>query len=203
VARPTARRAAEHPCRGSGAPTSTWTIDTLKEHLEQQLRAVSEKCASDVALVNATAKAAADALVKQAAEYERRLSDLNHEAARIAAANAANVSREVYEGDRATTEAWRRRTEAALSEAVRQAEFTTYKESTSKVLTLQEGKREGIQLTGQTVLSAVVGAAAVIAAAVGVATYIAARASSPAAAPVVYVAPRAAPAAPAASTVPR
>ena len=148
---------------------SQWTIDTLKELLETRLNALADRCEADRVLLASNADHVAEQLVKQAAEYERRLSDLNHEAARINAANASNVSREVYDADKGAGDEWRRRIEAQLATAVPQSEFRAYKDSTSTALTLQTGKREGIGATGQTIYLVVAIGASVIAMFLGVA----------------------------------
>ena len=75
------------------AEKTDWTITTLKDFLEQQIGAVKAECKADTGLLTSRANAAAEALDKQAREYERRLSDLNGEAGRIKEANDGNVSR--------------------------------------------------------------------------------------------------------------
>ncbi len=160
--------------------TTEWTIATLKEHFETLLKGSGSESDAAIELLTARFNAAEDALKKQANEYERRLSDLNHEAARIAAANASNVSREVYDSDKKADDEWKRRTELALSNMVPQPEFRSYKESTSTALTLQAGKREGVGITGQTVLSIMLGLAAVVAIIAGVAAFMATRTAIPA-----------------------
>jgi hypothetical protein len=159
-------------------PPTEWTIATLKEHFETLLKSAEAKSTADLALLTTRFDSAQEALEKQAEEYERRLSDLNHEAARIAAANASNVSREVYESDKKSDEEWKRRTEAALTNTVPQTEFRSYKESTSTALTLQAGKREGVGITGQTIFTVVVAVAAVVAIVIGIADFLA-RPSAP------------------------
>lgn len=63
---------------------------TLREYLELRIDTLWN-------FVNQNILEKAKALELQAKEIERRLSDLNHEDARIAAVNASNVSREVYD----------------------------------------------------------------------------------------------------------
>ncbi len=164
---------------------SEHTIGTLKELFDTKIKALEDKCEADKNLLTSNAEHAAAELVKQAAEYERRLSDLNHEAARIAAANAANVSKDVYEADRKTNDEWKHRIETAVNSAVPQSEYRAYKDSTSTALTLQAGKREGVGLSAQTVLSVILGLAAVAAIVFGIAAIFIGR-SPP---PVVYMQP--------------
>ncbi len=166
---------------------SEWTIETLKEHFEQQLAAQKEKFNGDVALITAAASNASEALIKQASEYERRLSALNHEAERINAANATNVNRQVYEGDLKSNDEWKRRIEALVANAVSTSEFQSYKDSTSTALNLQAGQRAGVGWTGQTILAFVIGLSALI----GAAYLFVPHGSQPA--PVIYVTPSVAP----------
>lgn len=157
---------------------SEWTISTLKEHFEQLLQAQADRCQAADELLGTNAKNAAEALVKQAHEYERRLSDLNHEAARINAANANNVSREVYETDKKSGEDWKRRIETQVAAAVPQSEYRAYKDTTSTALTLQAGKREGVGATGLTIFNVIVGLSALVAIMFGVAALLAVRPSA-------------------------
>jgi hypothetical protein len=149
-------------------PKSEWTLSTLKELFENKIAALEAKHDAAVELQNVTAAQIAKALEKQAIENERRLSDLNHEAARINAANAANVSREVYDGYRDTNDEWKRRIEAMVSASVPQSEFRSYKDSTSTALTLQAGKREGVGMSASTILSVVLGIGALVGIVIGV-----------------------------------
>lgn len=141
---------------------SEWTIETLKEHLEQKIEALKDKAASDNALLTAAQKSAEEALQKQATEYERRLSGLNHEAERINAANASNVSREVYDNDQKSNDQWRRSTEGLLANVVTKTEFSAYEKSTSTALTLQAGGRAAIGSTGQILFGMAVAVSAII-----------------------------------------
>jgi hypothetical protein len=163
---------------------SEWTISTLKEHFEQQLKALESKCKADTDLLTSRANNAAEALDKQAREYERRLSDLNGEAGRIKEANARNVSREVYEGDKKSDDEWKRRMEGLVSDTVGQSEFRSYKDSTSTALTLQAGSREGMKVTGQTVLAVILGLAAIAGIVFGITAH-----SGSLPAPIIYVTP--------------
>lgn len=167
------------------ADKSEWTIGTLKEHFEQLLKALEEKSQAATALLESNAKNSSEALVKQAAEYERRLSDLNHEAARINAANASNVSREVYDANKKSDDEWKHRIESLVNAAVPLSEFRVYKDSTSTALTLQAGKREGIGTTGLTVFNVIVGLSALIGIMFGVAALLAVRPNVTSVAPTV------------------
>lgn len=60
-----------------------------------------------------------EALVLQSKEYERRLGDLNHEAARIAAAAEKSVNREVYDVDRQADRAARDVAKERVDEALK------------------------------------------------------------------------------------
>ena len=78
----------------SGNPTGAMTPETvitvsLREYFESQVRHERE-------LRESAERAANAALALQAAEYERRLADLNHEAARLKEAAEQSVPREVY-----------------------------------------------------------------------------------------------------------
>ncbi len=156
------------------APTE-WTITTIKEHFETLLAGVKDGSAADNRLLTERFNASQEALKQQAVEYERRLTALNGEAGRLTAANALNVSREVYDNDKKTDEEWKRRMESQIGETVSDPEFRAYKDSTSTALTLQAGKREGVGVTGQTVLAIVLGLAAVIAIIAGVAAFMTSR----------------------------
>ena len=155
--------------------------------MEQQIGAVKAECKADTGLLTSRANAAAEALDKQAREYERRLSDLNGEAGRIKEANAGNVSREVYDGDKKSDDDWKRRIEALVQNAVPQSEFRSYKEATSTALNLQAGARAGIGVTGQTAFNAILGLAAIVAVVAGVVAF-SSRSSSPP--PIIYVTPQ-------------
>ena len=121
---------------------SEWTIDTLREFLLSKIDSVRDKCNADTERLESDAKHVADNLAKDATEYARRLSDLNHEAKRIADANAANVSREVHDAFVTSIGLWQQRVEKALSEIVPQTEYRQYKESTEKALTTASTRRE-------------------------------------------------------------
>ncbi len=169
--------------------STEWTIATLKEHFEVLLDGVKANATADNLLLTERFNASQEALKQQAVEYERRLTALNGEAGRLSAANALNVSREVYDNDKKTDEVWKRRVEGQVSDAVPQGEFRSYKETTSTALTLQAGKREGVGITGQTVLSIMLGLAAVIAIIAGIAAFMATRTALPA---TIYLQPSAA-----------
>jgi hypothetical protein len=163
-----------------------WTIATLKALFEERLSSLSAKHDADFRLLKADADNRAAALIMQAAEYERRLDALNHEAARINAANAQNVSREVYDADRRGDIDWRRRVEGIATTAVAREEFQTYKDSTSTTLTRQEGKREGTGGIFQMVYMGVIGLAAIVAMIATTSTFFAGPRALPVANPVTY-----------------
>lgn len=75
------------------APTPNATLETLQVEVKEGFRFVHREFEHWRELREKDDRA----LSVQAKEYERRLEDLNHEASRILAANAANVSREVFD----------------------------------------------------------------------------------------------------------
>lgn len=139
-----------------------WTISTLKELFETRLAAMEQNLTASIALLDSNANHAAEELKKQATEYERRLSDLNHEAARVASANALNVNKEVYDSDQKALDAWRRGMEVLIGGAVPQTEFRSYKDATSTALNIQAGKNEGVRLSGSTIFSIIIALAALV-----------------------------------------
>lgn len=140
---------------------SEWTISTLKVHLETIIKALKRKCEDADKLLASEARNAAEALVKQASEYERRLTDLNHEAARINAANAKNVGREVYDADKKANDEWKHRIEGLVNAAVPKSDFHQFKEEATSALQLRAGNIEGVGRTGRAALAIILGAAGV------------------------------------------
>ena len=142
---------------------SEYTLNTLKELLESEIDALENSFKEEKNRTRENARSLAEELKKQATEYERRLSDLNHENARIAASNAKNVSRDTHDAFVASVSDWQKRTDRALAEAVTGVEFRAYQTSTSAALTLKQGERKGAETSWQGIMMAVTGISAVIA----------------------------------------
>lgn len=123
--------------------STEWTLTTLKELFDEKLRALDDKCSAETTLLHADIQHAAEALVKQATEYERRLTALNGESDRLKTANAGNVGREVYDADKRSDDEWKRRIEGQVASSVPQSEYRAYKEATEKALTTATARREG------------------------------------------------------------
>lgn len=111
-----------------------WTLGTLHEHLD------------------ALRKSDREALRLQAAEYERRLESLNGEQSRIAATQAAYVSRELWDKAQDDDRSWRSRTDIAMEQKLNKSEFNQYKETTNRALLVKEGEGRGIGLSTTAVL---------------------------------------------------
>jgi hypothetical protein len=118
-----------------------WTIETLKEHLELQITGLRDR-----------EKIRGEALKLQADEYERRLTALNGEQARIAANQSASVSREIWDSSQREDRAWKSRIEGSISSSLPRVEFQTYKDTTDKALQLKAGQSQGIGAVGAIVV---------------------------------------------------
>jgi|HubBroStandDraft_4_1064222.scaffolds.fasta_scaffold15649_5 hypothetical protein len=113
---------------------SEWTLDTLRKHF------------------TALREADREALRLQAAEYERRLDSLNGEQSRIAATQAAYVSRELWDRNQDDDRTWRSHTDIAMQQLLSKSEFQLYKETTNRALQVKEGEGRGIGVTMAAVL---------------------------------------------------
>ena len=77
---------------------------------------------------------------------------LNGEQARIAATQAAYVSRELWDKAQDDDRGWRSRTDIAMQQLLSKSEFQLYKETTNRALLVKEGEGRGIGLTTTAVL---------------------------------------------------
>ena len=173
---------------GRNPSDSEWTIHTLKELFESKLEAINEQRKADKTILEAKVNQLTEERNTQAIEYARRLGELNHEAQRIAAANAANLNRDVWDQFVTTNDEWKRRIETAVLGAVTQTEFRSYKDSTSRALQLEEGKGAGIKVSASTIVSTIVAVAALVGIIVAVSAW-GSKMPTTTAPPVVYLSP--------------
>lgn len=143
-----------------------WTITTLKEHLEDNLCAMKKLYDEKIMSLENKLGERDRALLLQAEEYKRRMTDLNNENGRILAAQATSVSKDTWDGFIIGFESWKSATEKIIQAALPRVEFQAYKDATDKALTLGAGKSTGIGLTAN-IVAQVLWAGASIAAIVG------------------------------------
>lgn len=135
---------------------SGWTIDTLKEFFEGKLAAIQDQI-----------KSRDTALELQATENKRRLSELNHEHARVAAAQETYVSKDTWDGYVNARQAWTAGADRVMQSSLPRSEFQTYKDSTEKALALKAGQSAGLGMTASAIAS-VISTCASIGAIIGV-----------------------------------
>ena len=101
-----------------------------------------------------------EALKLQAAEYERRLDNLNHEHARIAATQITYVSREIWDRAEKEDRDWKNKMDVYAGTLLSRSEFDAYRQATDRALRLKEGESHGIGLSALAVFNTVMAIAA-------------------------------------------
>lgn len=126
------------------APVGGWTIGTAvamvqeanaghRRELQWAFRNLGEKLAK-----------VEQVRVEDKAEYQRRLTDLNHENARVLAQQSSSVSRELWDASQQQDREWKRNMDLKAAELLTKNEFWQYKQDTNKALQLREGQSTGI-----------------------------------------------------------
>ncbi len=95
--------------------SSEWTLDTLRELLENKIAQVIAKHEADIALVNSRMDAAAEALRLKTAADDIHFDALNHENARVNTAQNRSLNIDVYAADQKAMDAWKTRIEGLVN----------------------------------------------------------------------------------------
>ena len=126
------------------APVGGWTVGTAvamvqeanaghRRELSWAFRNLGEKLAKSEQV-----------RVEDKVEFLRRLTDLNHENARLLTAQSSSVSREIWDASQAEYRNFKSLTEVTMKGLLTQSEFWQYKQTTDKALQLREGQSSGI-----------------------------------------------------------
>ena len=186
-----------------------WTIETLKEHFESELKTLSDKCREDKTAWEREFAARDKALDLKAIEYKEHFSALNGEAARIQAVLAVSVTKEAFDTKMGDLDSWKRTRESNESKFLLAEIFNTYKGTTQEALQLEHGRREGVagsraafQMSVGQIAAMIVAAATVASMIIGLIAFLATRNPAPSSPQVIYVPPAIAPIAPVAPVAP-